>query len=742
MREDPRPSTPGWQPAERMPGGIWLLALFLLWSTASLASHSRAFPRPTELEPDVRFWTRVYTEIDTRHGFIHDSRRLDVVYETIELKPNLSPRGRSKQVKRVKERYKKILLKLASGQRRNLSAEERRVLSLWPEGVSKRELRAAARRLRFQLGQSDKFEAGLIRSGAWEPYIRETLARMELPEELAALPHVESSYNPKAHSHVGAAGLWQFTRPTGRRFMRVDHVVDQRMDPHEATVAAARLLKHNYDVTGSWPLAITAYNHGAAGMRRAARELGTRDIDVIVRRYKSRSFGFASRNFYVAFLAALDVAQHADDYFGPLEREAPAQQEVVEVPTFMRVETLAEALRTDEATLREHNPALQRSVWSGAKYVPRGYPLRIPRDEGRGFVEALLAAVPSAERFPTQKRDLFHRVGRGDTLSGIATRYATSVGELMGLNGLRSRNRIRVGQVLRLPVREGGTMAVAMATEPSTEAPPADGLYTVERGDTLSIIARRFGVEEHALLSANGLSSPHRIYAGQTLRLEAPETDAEIGAAAPSVAGITSPVLEAAPQPPSPPPSEAADSEAQEEAESLDSSVSEPVQPELTADPSDYTVAEDGSIEVQAAETLGHYADWLEIRTQQLRRLNGMAYGQPVMIGRRLQLDFSKIRPKAFEQQRLEYHRALQEDFFQRFQIAGTCRHVVRPGDSLWTLSRQTYAVPVWLLRQYNPDLDFAAVPPGKAIEVPLLQRRDADAEARQAGAETGPSTC
>jgi membrane-bound lytic murein transglycosylase D len=742
MEGNPRPSTPRWHPAGQVLGASWLLALVLLWSPASLASQSGAFPRPPELEPDIRFWTRVYTEIDTHQGFIHDSRHLNVVYETVQLNPNLSPRGRSKQVKRVKKRYKKVLLKLAGGQRHHLSAEERRVLSLWPEDVSKRELRAAARRLRFQLGQSDKFRAGLIRSGAWDPYIRETLARMGLPEELAALPHVESSYNPKAHSHLGAAGLWQFTRPTGRRYMRVDHVVDQRLDPHESTVAAARLLKHNHDVTGSWPLAITAYNHGAAGMRRAARKLGTRDISVIVRRYKSRSFGFASRNFYVAFLAALGVAEHADGYFGPLQREAPASQEVVEVPAFMPIEALAEALQVDEAVLRAHNPALQDSVWRGAKYVPRGYPLRIPADENRGFVEALLAAVPSAERFPSQRPDRFHRVVRGDTLSGIARRYDTSVGELVALNGLRSRHRIRVGQVLRLPIRKGGATVVAMVTVPSTEAPPADGLYTVERGDTLSIIAHRFGVEEQALLAANELSNPHWIYAGQTLRLDVPQTDPENGTGKPIVAAIAAPVVETAATPPAPPQSEAAEIEDQEETESLDSSVSEAVQPELTADPSDYTVAEDGWIEVQAAETLGHYADWLEIRTQRLRRLNRMAYGEPVMIGRRLQLDFSKVTPEVFERRRLEYHRALQEDFFQRFQIAGTCRHVVRPGDSLWSLSRETYAVPVWLLRQYNPDLDFAAIPPGKEVEVPLLQRRDADPENHQAREEAGPSTC
>ena len=157
--------------------------------------------------------------------------------------------------------------------------------------------------MRFQLGQADRFRAGLIRAGAWEDYIRQTLTDMDLPVELVALPHVESSYNPLAYSRVGAAGMWQLTRSTGRRYLRVDSVVDERLDPFRATVAAARLLEHNHDVTGTWPLAITAYNHGAAGMRRAVRKLGTNEITTIVRQYRSRTFGFSSRNFYPAFLS-------------------------------------------------------------------------------------------------------------------------------------------------------------------------------------------------------------------------------------------------------------------------------------------------------------------------------------------------------------------------------------------------------------------------------------------------------
>ncbi len=134
----------------------------------------------------------------------------------------------------------------------------------------------AASQLRFQQGLADRFRDGYVKSGLWKDYIRSELREAGVPEILAALPHVESSFNPEARSYVGAAGLWQFTRSTGRRFMQIDHVVDERRDPFLSSSAAARLLAYNYSILKSWPLAITAYNHGVGGMRRAARETGNR----------------------------------------------------------------------------------------------------------------------------------------------------------------------------------------------------------------------------------------------------------------------------------------------------------------------------------------------------------------------------------------------------------------------------------------------------------------------------------
>ena len=150
-----------------------------------------------------------------------------------------------------------------------------------------------------------------------------------LPEDLAYLPHVESSFNTHAYSKYGAAGMWQFMRATGRRFLKVNYVVDERLDPLTATRAAAQLLKDNHKLLGTWPLAITAYNHGEVGMQRAVRKMGTKDIVAIIERYKGRSFGFASRNFYPQFLAARRVARSWRAHFGMFRCRLPkwARQE-------------------------------------------------------------------------------------------------------------------------------------------------------------------------------------------------------------------------------------------------------------------------------------------------------------------------------------------------------------------------------------------------------------------------------
>ena len=139
---------------------------------AAPAERQAQFPQPGVLDEAVAFWTRVYTEVDYNGGFIHDNRHLNLVYETLRLRPKASPASQRKVIRKAIKGYRKILLALASGKRAGLSREQRRVLDLWGENTSAREFKAAAKRLRFQRGQANRFRDGMIRAGAWEDKIR------------------------------------------------------------------------------------------------------------------------------------------------------------------------------------------------------------------------------------------------------------------------------------------------------------------------------------------------------------------------------------------------------------------------------------------------------------------------------------------------------------------------------------------------------------------------------------------
>ena len=427
---------------------ILLLSLLLIVTPSGARAAMEPLVRPTELEPAVTFWRRVYTEITTSEGFVHDDLKLDIVYETVRLS-NANDRGRTSSASEAAGRYVRALRAIAAGKRDNLSAAEQRVMELWGPNIDKSAVSAAAERVRFQLGQANRFREGLIRSGAWEDYVKKTITEAGLPREIASLPHVESSFNPAARSKVGAAGMWQFMSSTGRRFMRIDNIVDERLDPYISTRAAALLMQQNYEVTGAWPLAITAYNHGAAGMRRAIEQVGSDDIALIVRKYKSRSFGFASRNFYAALLAAVDVDADPEHYFGPLDRHARDNSRVLVLPDYIAIGTLAKSLGVDTDALEGINLSLKPAVWNGTKRVPKGYELRIPHSAGDP--QQLLASLPSDAWNSKQTPDLFHVVQRGETLSSIAPRYGARVSELVAINSLSSAARIRPGQKLILP---------------------------------------------------------------------------------------------------------------------------------------------------------------------------------------------------------------------------------------------------------------------------------------------------
>lgn len=698
-----------------------LAFVFLLLASAAVANAaSDAFPRPAELERDIAFWRRIYTEVTTSGGLLHDPERLDVVYEVVQFPPDLSPRQRSKRVDDLKQKYGRILDRLATVDESQLTEEEQRVHSLWPKGTRRARFEQAAEEVRFQLGQADRFREGLVRSGAYRDYIATTFEQMGLPRELAALPHVESSFNTYAYSKVGAAGMWQFMRATGRRFMRIDAAVDERLDPYRSTQAAARFLEQNYLVLDSWPLALTAYNHGTAGMRRAKEQMGTSDIAVIARKYSSRSFGFASRNFYVAFLAALEIDQNPEAYFGSIKLHPIDNSRVIQMPGYIPASRIASALKVETDVLRRLNPSLLPAVWNGARHVPHGFEFRVP-----AHIEATAALqmLSGAESRAAQVSESSHRVRNGESLSAIATRYGVSVNQLAELNGLRRPYRINAGQVLALPTKgRAEAPAVVVAVAPTVKPAPPSGVvgtenqYVVRRGDSLSRIAAKHGMSEEALMELNSIKNRNFVYEGQVLALAATARVAPPAEAQVPVQTIAPPVAEPVSV------AEASEPVSEREADELGPTLVPGIQAAASADPGDYSVHTDRTVLVQAAETLGHYAEWLDVRASQLRKLNRMTMATPVVIGRKVKLDFSKVTPDQFEARRLEYHKQLQDTFFAQFRIKGSEMHIIKRGESIWVLAQQRYNIPIWLLRQYNPDVDLGSIKPGTTLTIPTVE--------------------
>ena len=267
---------------------ILFLAVFsaALFSNEINYSNKDLFPLHEEMKPAVRFWISIYTKYSTDQYLVHDSRQMDVVYEVVELgdinKPDAPlTKAENKTLKEKVNYYKDLLNAIAKAwpDTSKLSGPQktwRKTLSVFE---SKQDFIEAARRIRIQKGQKNKFKQGLEISGRYMPYLKKIFDAYNLPEELTVLPHVESSFNYQAYSSAGAAGIWQFTRGTGKNYLKISYEVDERLDPLVATEAAAQLLSNNYRELGHWPLAITAYNHGLSGMKNAVKKQKTTAIN-------------------------------------------------------------------------------------------------------------------------------------------------------------------------------------------------------------------------------------------------------------------------------------------------------------------------------------------------------------------------------------------------------------------------------------------------------------------------------
>jgi membrane-bound lytic murein transglycosylase D len=710
---------------------ITAFLLFCFHSVHSQASVSQdSFPVCESMKANVAFWKKVYAEYPTTRGLIHDNSDLSIIYEVIDLAPEDQAGAREinkARVNRAKEKYRQILLSLAGGQSPQTS-EEKKVLALFGGSPSSSQLSQAAEAIRFQLCLKDHFLEGLVRSGAYLAEIKKIFRSYDLPEDLAYLPHVESSFNYKAYSKFGAAGIWQFTRSTGIRFMTIDYTLDERRDPLRATHAAARFLKENHNKLGSWPLALTAYNHGPNGMMRAKNQLGT--YENIFKNYDGKLFGFASRNFYSEFIAAREVAKNYRRYFGNVTLAEPVSFVEVVMPGYAPIKDLSRHFQVDLATLSELNPALRPPVFEGRKHVPKGYKLRLPGTNGQ--VTKLASLMPDDAFVDKQKRSRFYQVKKGDSAGAIARKHGVKLEDLLVANGLNARVTVYVGQNLRIPTHEEKVVLLAKVETPAENIAPVKDVDVKKeareivtlKAETVKKAVMPLKKEEPVQLAKAPATPPEQVAAVVVEKLPQAGKQVAEEAAVPVVPAADEPGMK-----------ETVAEEVQakfDQAEVVDELPKAPLEePEFNPEvvTGDLLVEDSrtekgrtvGSIRVEVGETLGHYADWLKVPTSSIRRLNGLSFGHPIKLGQRLKIEFAKVTKEDFEEKRYEYHKEIEEDFFAVYKIEGARLYRIKSGDNIWSLCQDEFDLPFWLIRKFNTAHDFNNLKLDEQLIIPVV---------------------
>ncbi len=658
------------------------------------------FPLYDSIRPNILFWKKIYSEYSTTQGVIHDSQNLNIIYEVIELKDR-NRHGSQKinrdRIKAAKQKYKLILAKLGGGSA-PVGSEERRVADLFGAEATPADFQAAMRNLRCQVGQKDPFREGIIRSGAYLQEIKRIFRDSGLPEDLAYLPHVESSYNPQAYSKFGAAGIWQFTRSTGKRYMAVSYAVDERRDPIVSSRAASQLLKENFKKFRSWPMAITAYNHGVSGMLRAQRRKG--DYETIFKDYRSRIFKFASRNFYSEFLAAREVARDYRLYFGELVLDEPLKVQEIVLAGYGSLPQIARELELEISVLRKLNPALRDPVIRGQKYVPKDFCLKLPLQSDRNWQQVIAELAPKIYK-NYQKHSRIYTVQKGDTAGEIARMHGVNLNDLIAANNLNARATIYIDQNLRIPI-PGEQTPVLAALQPNLaeKASAGNSKEPGKRTETQEPATKPLQPEETPMFSSPDFDTIESNRTVDSTPVEMMPKNAE-----------PEKITTADQQEPAPP--------------SIEPFFNpEVVQGNLAVK---HVQSQQGRIigiiRVEVEETLGHYAEWLEVSAGEIRRLNGLKYGEPIRINETIKIPMARVTKAEFEEKRFEYHKELSEDFFASYRVEKVHIYTIKRGDNIWTLSREQFEVPLWLIKKFNTHLDFSALQPSQELKIPIIEK-------------------
>ncbi|HMO02317.1 MAG TPA: LysM peptidoglycan-binding domain-containing protein [Oligoflexia bacterium] len=492
------------------------------------------FMTPPALRDRVDFWIDIFAKYGSAHIVLHHRIYPQIVFLVIDLTAEKSRLNsvafanlRTEVEKKSLERLKTIFQDLAEGKRaistRHILVEKR--MEMIPGGREKYRQAIDNGWLRAQIGIKERFAEAIARSGRYLDYIDSVIVgRYRLPRELSLLPLIESSFDYSAYSSVGAAGIWQLMPKTAQVLgLEVGKAVDQRRDPIAATEAAARYLARAYERLGSWPLAITSYNHGVAGVAAKVQKFGTSDIVKLVEYPPSdeRPFGFASSNFYPEFLAALEVYYSCRFYFPETTLDEPFAYREYRFDRPVSAVYASRFLGLAIEDLKEYNLSLTSAVWNGKYNIPARFPVRLPLGRPAHPVQSFAVSNVYGGSVYT--------VRKGDTLLKIAQRTNHTVAELKELNNLQDA-QVKIGQVLVLSRPENADQRSKTTDSQTTKEISKKAVvrkntntyvknYTVKPGDNLWSIAKKHNVAVDKISRLPGVAKNAPLKVGEKLTI-------------------------------------------------------------------------------------------------------------------------------------------------------------------------------------------------------------------------------
>lgn len=707
------------------------------------------FPVDAAMRVRVDFWKKVYTEITSAEAFLHDSEDLTIIYKKIPFQGG--GRGRNRAAEREKREIAEALRGIVRKNRAGLDSEEARIFEL-VKHKSDSDLLEMARNVRKQQGLKDRYYEGLVRAHPYLDEIKRIFERENLPVALAFLPHVESSFNYRAYSKVGAAGMWQFMRSAARTYgLKMNYLVDERRDPLTSTRAAARFLRNNFAKLGAWPLAITAYNHGPVSINRAVETLGTRDLSHIIARYRNRRFGFASKNFYATFVATAEISSEPEKYFPNYPKSTLPPFAEITLRQSMTMDQIARATGIDKEALQDSNLALRPTVFRSNFYLPRNFTVRLPAVSEAKLkeIEAKFAVLPAATPEPSSPKDREHEVASGESLYTIAKSHNVEVADLIYLNGISQPSQIRPGMKLKLP--EPGMKGARVASVTPAPPPPAMTAASSETGSPPPAAAT-FTPKAPQLATKAGFANldipevklssraPEPNWDEASVR-EAEIQEPEIAAKPPEgfpaaaspgfidrVLGVFGLVDTDTTETKTPP---VAEIEAKQRI------------PEFDPLAYDFDMTKSGPrlhrITVEVDETLSHYAEWSRTSPAALRRLNRIGAASSLRQGQKFLLPLAEDAAMEFHLQRIRFHQAIEEDLYGNYKVASETDYKIVRGDTIASICRKL-DIPFWLLRKYQPRILQGRLAVGEVIRVPVLAplRDGVEPQATQEAPESG----